>query len=823
MLAFTACICLIIGLGGCADYVPEKATELQARSILNNLSRIQPVPDPNIPVPEVYKAPPKIIEQNVGGEIEYKLFYFCKYHTADKLQAVVRDQFASTLFGKQGQKTTMKDYTVSGNPATNQLIVRAPSAEDIQSVLELLEASDVPPIQVKIDCIISELYADLTMDKEVTLLIENLFGENIVMGGKQEKGKLLPAFPGAALRDPARDKFGLKVGFGSQIGIAGHEFRALIDLLVSRGYLKILMNPTLEVVNGETAKIETKEHVPLQEVFIRGTLEGFLETRTEYYDVIDSLQITPHVFADGYIGMQTDAKISAKLTPEGITQQPIVTERTITNKENRIRHGESLIIGGIRKSEKRDVIRGVPFLKDIPLVGALFSGRDFEERAKEIIFILTPTISTGGMPNKEMVDRIRDMHEPPIPYEQLHRAILDPFGLDSRERERQRQLLEAEEARIQAIAEKERARRQVREADRMVDEARSEADRAMTELTRIRAETARIKAEADLLAAQAAKDKAEAEKARAEAEKKEANGGNSEPQEEDSANEQPEQEQNTQSGKQSEETSDSVSAPSDKAENSSQPQANAAEPSDNTTKTAPETAEQVTEKQDEPAETVQNAAKGPDDQTSEPDSKEDESAETAAQPEHNTEQSTGDGGETENQQSEDPEPAPTAKQIDEPAEDSENAAPKPGEQNVVEAANNTPTENAQTTAEQADRTNITQTTDTTALKPQIKGFVKEDGGKITDSAPADAVPPVKTGDSDDTSDATGKKPVHRRFWYDMLGASAWIWDSPDKPENKKPTELAEDEAAESDNRAADPNEIVKPVVLQPIMRQFKGN
>jgi len=506
--------------GGCADYVPEKATELQARSILNNLSRIQPVPDPNVPVPEVYKAPPKIVEQNVAGASEFKLFYFCKYHRADQLQGIVQAQFASTLFGKIGQETTQKDYTITANPATNQLIVRCPTREDVTAVLELLQSADVPPVQVKIDCLISELYADLTMDKEITLQIENFLGEHITLGGKVENGELLPAFPGAALREPARAKFGLKVGFGHQIGIAGHEFRALVDLLISRGYLKILMNPTLEVVNGQQARIETKEHVPLQQISIRGALDSFLETRTEYYDVIDSLQITPHVFADGYIGLETNAKISAKLTPEGIVQIPIVTERTISNKENRIRHGESLIIGGIRKSEKRDVIRGVPVFKDIPVIGGLFSGRDFEERAKEIIFILTPTISTGGTPNKEMVEQIRQMHEPPLPYEELHRTILDPFGFDTQERERQRQLLEAEESRMQAEAEKARARLEVRRATEQADMARRRAVEAQAELERLRleAERARLeaektKAEADKIAAEAAKAQAEADKA----------------------------------------------------------------------------------------------------------------------------------------------------------------------------------------------------------------------------------------------------------------------------------------------------------------------
>jgi type IV pilus assembly protein PilQ len=146
----------------------------------------------------------------------------------------------------------------------------------------------------------------------------------------------------------------------------------VVDLLESKGYLKILMNPTLEVTNGQTAKVSSQEHLPIQETFIRSTDSDFFETRTEYYDVIDSLQITPHVFADGYISLETEIVMGARSIPEGVKQVPVVTERRIQNKENRIREGESLLIGGIRKTEERSVIRGVPFLKDIPLINTLF-------------------------------------------------------------------------------------------------------------------------------------------------------------------------------------------------------------------------------------------------------------------------------------------------------------------------------------------------------------------------------------------------------------------------------------------------------------------
>ncbi len=458
-------ILFILLCGGCSDFFAHKPSELHSKAILKELEQIRPVSDPNIEVPYIYKEPPAILETKKG----VKLFYFTQHHTVDKLAGLIKEQLG---------------YVVSQSPATNQLIIECPTPEEAGMVIEFLGQIDVPPIQVKIDCIISELYADLTMDRETTLKIENLFGENIYLGGKTVDHVLKAAFPGASLRDEARELMGLKVGYVDE------DFIALVDLLVSRGYLKILMNPTLEVVNGETAKIEARDYVPIpKEVKAEGA-NVLPYMTTEYQWVVDSLEITPHVFADGYIGLETSAQIGSKSTPEGVKQIPIITERKVTNKENRIRHGESLIIGGIRKSEERDVIRGVPVLKDIPLLGLLFSSRDFEERAKEVIFIITPTISTGGVPNEQMVEKIRKKHEPPSIFD-----VLDAQNYETGEQpanEQVRLKSEAEDALLRAEAEEAKARRTIIEANQRVKRARSEAEKATAEAEKATAEAERV-------------------------------------------------------------------------------------------------------------------------------------------------------------------------------------------------------------------------------------------------------------------------------------------------------------------------------------------
>lgn len=508
---------LVVGslcLSGCHDWPDERATAIEAQNILRDLSRIETVPDPNVQGPAIYRSPPKKLKQVVGGAEEWKLIYFCQYHTADEMKLIINEQFATKLFDEKGKSTDVTDYTVTANPATNQLIVRCPLEQDVDAVMEIIDETDIPPVQVRIDCMVSELYADLTVDRETTLAIENLFGEQIALGGKVDTaGNPAPAFPGAALRDPARAKFGLKVGINRD------NFKALVDILVSRGYLKILMNPTLEVVNGQTSKIQSKQQVPLQQVtYQMGGLQAgglILGTETRYTDIVDSLEITPHVFADGYIALETKAQIAAYLTPEGIKQTPIVTERTITTKDNRIRLGESLIIGGIRKSEKRDVIRGVPILKDIPILNLLFSGRDFEERATEVIFILTPTISSGGRPNQEMVQFLRERHSSPMS-QSFQEKMMDPLGIKAREQEQQRQLDSAREAKLQFESQATMTRLEALEAGEQIEDLQTELERAKVKVEQAdaaawKAEQTKVEAQKAAIEAQQAAQKSPAE------------------------------------------------------------------------------------------------------------------------------------------------------------------------------------------------------------------------------------------------------------------------------------------------------------------------
>ena len=484
----------LLFVGGCGDFFAQKPTELQSQVILNELRDIQENSNVENPLPEVYRRPAETIEVSNG----FKLFYFARHHPADKLADLVDTQFSQFFRTESSQKLPKgkeypkPTYTVSPNLATNQVIIHCPTAQEADKVLEFLHKVDVPPIQVNIDCLILERFADVTTDWETAITIFDLFGEGITLGTKDG-----PEFPGASLREPRRAEFGLDIGYWNQ-ELPPDEFRVVVDVLISRGYLKVLMNPTLETINGNKATISAREYAPLEKILSQ---PGFDEpfNLTDYQWVEGKLEVTPHVYADGSIGLETEVKLGSRSKPEGVVQTSIITERSVKVGENRIEPGHSLVIGGVRKSEERSVIRGVPVLKDIPILNILFSSKDFEEKATEIIFILTPSISAGGVEYAKMVQQVRQKYSKPEYESGLHETLTDPLGAGAYTSHIEQQAVQAKFERFKAEIEKAEA---LQEVNRLKQELLDAAEEVLVE----RAKAA--KAQSDALKARQEAQKA---------------------------------------------------------------------------------------------------------------------------------------------------------------------------------------------------------------------------------------------------------------------------------------------------------------------------
>jgi len=187
-----------------------------------------------------------------------------------------------------------------------------------------------------------------------------------------------------------------QVYFG-QVG-GTNQWEALLNFLQTYGDTKILSSPKLAVINNQEAKI----HIGTREVYVTTTTAQAQATTTvseevHFIDVGIKLAVTPIINEKGFVTLNIKPEISSVIryykTPSG-NVIPIV-DTALAETSVIVKDGVTILIGGLRKEEKRKNSSGIPFLSRIPLLGKAFSDSEDENVRAELIVLLTPHIITG--------------------------------------------------------------------------------------------------------------------------------------------------------------------------------------------------------------------------------------------------------------------------------------------------------------------------------------------------------------------------------------------------------------------------------------------
>jgi len=104
-----------------------------------------------------------------------------------------------------------------------------------------------------------------------------------------------------------------------------------------------------------------------------------------------SLEVTPHINANGTIGMKIDAKNDSVGQATGGSTAPAINKKQATT-EMLLRDGETTVIGGIFVDSDNESEDGVPYLMDIPLLGKLFKSNSKTKVKTELLIFITPRI-----------------------------------------------------------------------------------------------------------------------------------------------------------------------------------------------------------------------------------------------------------------------------------------------------------------------------------------------------------------------------------------------------------------------------------------------
>ena len=149
-------------------------------------------------------------------------------------------------------------------------------------------------------------------------------------------------------------------------------------------------------LNNKTAVIEiaANEAVAIQSNITGGLGASQASTSAERYETGVILKVTPQVNKEGYITMLlqpsfTDVQQAAISTASNPVFNP-VKRQAITLV--RVKNGQTLVLGGLLRSVENKVVRKVPFLGYIPLIGWLFTSDLNSRRNTDLVIFITPTI-----------------------------------------------------------------------------------------------------------------------------------------------------------------------------------------------------------------------------------------------------------------------------------------------------------------------------------------------------------------------------------------------------------------------------------------------
>jgi len=266
----------------------------------------------------------------------------------------------------EGEITIVPDIT------TNSLLVRA-TQHDFEVIQGAVELIDVRPRQVLIEVLVAEARRDA-----LTKIGFELFVSNAPSGD-----------------DPTIEGTVSERVLGNIVArvmhLDGWQVDALVEALSTSSDVKILSRPVLVTANNQEAQILVGSERPFIQVSRALPTDAAVRDQiVQYRDVGTKLSILPTINADGYVNLIVRQEVSAA-TAETQFGAPVISSREASTRLL-VRDGQTAVIGGLIDRQRERVRSGIPLLKDIPLLGALFGSTSWRSTETELFLFLTPTV-----------------------------------------------------------------------------------------------------------------------------------------------------------------------------------------------------------------------------------------------------------------------------------------------------------------------------------------------------------------------------------------------------------------------------------------------
>jgi pilus assembly protein CpaC len=166
---------------------------------------------------------------------------------------------------------------------------------------------------------------------------------------------------------------------------------ALLQMLERRGFIRTLAEPNLTAISGEKAKFLAGGEFPVP------VSQEDNKVTVQYKEFGVNVSFKPVVLGAGRISLNVAAEVSEISTEGAVTINSISlpglkVRRAETTLE--LPSGGTLAMAGLLSDDVRQSVEGVPGLKNLPVLGALFRSNDFRRRETELVILVTPYIAT---------------------------------------------------------------------------------------------------------------------------------------------------------------------------------------------------------------------------------------------------------------------------------------------------------------------------------------------------------------------------------------------------------------------------------------------
>lgn len=267
--------------------------------------------------------------------------------------------------------------TFSADTRNNTLLVRS-NFQEFQRIQEVVRALDVPLAQVVIEATIIEVDINDQLQYGVQLYLER-FGLTVRSSG----GAGAPTDPGGS---------GFVGTWGSTRGAS--SIQAVVTALQSVTNVRVISSPYLTVVDGATSRLNVGDQIPFV-VASQTSQAGGQVIVTQEIDTRDIgviLSVTPRISPDNSVMLDIIQEVSSARTTQTVAgSNPVVSQRRVQSQIV-VQSGGTVLLGGLIQERTDTGESGVPVLRRIPGVGALFNRSDNTMARSELLVLITPRV-----------------------------------------------------------------------------------------------------------------------------------------------------------------------------------------------------------------------------------------------------------------------------------------------------------------------------------------------------------------------------------------------------------------------------------------------